>query len=124
MKIRKFISVVVFAALTTFSCKAQQESNVTIISWDEVKPAMAEGNIVLVDVRTPKEFAAGSIEGAENIDYFDKDFEAKFAKFDKEAPIYIFCKSGNRSGKASKILAKMGFEEIYDIEGGYMNWEK
>ncbi|HET8810741.1 MAG TPA: rhodanese-like domain-containing protein [Flavobacteriaceae bacterium] len=125
MKTKKFISAIVFAIATMFGCKAQQDSTIGLISWEETKTAMAENeNIALVDVRTPEEYAAGSVEGAENINFFDKDFKKQFAKFEKEKPVYIFCKSGNRSGKASKILAEMGFKKIYDIEGGYLSWEK
>lgn len=125
MKTKKFVSAIVFAIAAMFGCKAQQNPAIESISWNEAKSAMAEkGDIVLVDVRTPEEYAAGSVEGAENIDFFDEDFKTQFAKFDKEKPVYIFCKSGNRSAKASKILSEMGFKKIYDVEGGYLSWEK
>ncbi|HET8839545.1 MAG TPA: rhodanese-like domain-containing protein [Flavobacteriaceae bacterium] len=125
MKTKKFLAAIVFAIATMFGCKAQQNPTIELISWEETKTAMAEKeNIVLVDVRTPEEYAAGSVKGAENINFFDEDFKKQFAKFDKEKPVYIFCKSGNRSAKASKILAEMGFEKIYDVKGGYLSWKK
>src|SRR5699024_3233844 len=102
-----------------FVGNAQQNERITLISPKALKTAIAKkGEIVLIDVRTPKEYAAGSIEGAQNINFFDENFKAQFAEFDKKEPIYIFCKSGNRSGKASKKLAEMGFEKIYDLQGG------
>lgn len=124
MKTIKLVSVLTLTITSLFGCKAQQDPNVSLITWKEVKTEITKGDIILIDVRTPEEYLSGTVEGAENINFFDKDFKAKFDKFDKEKPIYIFCKSGNRSGKAVKILSKMGFEEIYDIEGGYLAWEK
>ena len=124
MKTKKFISAIIFAIATMFGCKAQENPNVTRISWDEAKTAMAKKDIVLVDVRTPEEYVAGSVQGAENIDFLGENFKEEFAKFDKEKPVYIFCQSGNRSEKAGKVLSEMGFEEIYDIESGYLGWKK
>ena len=44
-------------------------------------------------------------------------------KLDKNEPIYLYCRSGKRSAKAAQILKEMGFKEIYDMEGGFLNWE-
>ncbi len=82
-------------------------------------------NLQLVDVRTPKEYAQGYIQGAENINFFDKDFEQQLEqKLDKEQPVYIYCRSGNRSSKAAARMGALGFKAIYDLEGGYMNWPR
>ena len=43
-------------------------------------------------------------------------------QLDKEKPIAVYCKSGGRSGGASKLLLELGFKEIYDLEGGILNW--
>lgn len=124
MKTTNFIFAMVLAIATSVGCTSQENGSVQLLTPEEAKTAMAEEeNLILVDVRTPQEFAGGSIEGAENIDYFDKDFKRKFSKFDKDEPIYIICQSGNRSGKAGKILSEMGFQEIYDIKGGFLGWE-
>lgn len=45
-------------------------------------------------------------------------------KLDKEKPVYIYCRSGGRSGKAAKQLADEGFTEIYDLDGGILEWNK
>ncbi len=73
-----------------------------------------------VDVRTPEEVADGTIEGAINIDYNAADFIEQFSALDKNQPVYLFCRSGNRSGKATKLLIKAGYNEIYDLKGGYL----
>lgn len=124
MKRIKLILVMFFAAGIAMSCNAQEKPNVTLIDWNEAKTAMAKKDIVLVDVRTPEEYNSGTVEGAENIDFLDESFREKFSNYDKEKPVYIFCQSGNRSGKAANVLSEMGFEKIYDIEGGYRDWEE
>ncbi len=81
-------------------------------------------NVQLVDVRTPGEYEAGHIDDAINIDIMNREtFAEKFAEFDKEKPIYIYCKLGGRSNKASKVLEELGFETIYDYSGGYGEWK-
>lgn len=99
---------------------------------NEVLPARAyrakleeTSELQLVDVRTPEEYAQGHIQGAENINFFDEDFEQQLEqKLDKEQPVYIYCRSGNRSSKAAARMEALGFKAIYDLEGGYMNWPK
>jgi rhodanese-related sulfurtransferase len=48
--------------------------------------------------------------------------ETAFKKLDASKPVYLYCRSGNRSGKAAKILVTLGFNEIYDLRGGYTSW--
>jgi len=120
--IKKLSFIALFMAITT-ACEAQKTEGVTIISAEEAKIAMAaEEELILVDIRTPEEFAEGNIKGAKNINFHDADFEAQMQHLDKEKPLYIYCRSGVRSAKAAKQLQEMGFREIYDIEGGFLNW--
>ncbi|WP_456378566.1 rhodanese-like domain-containing protein [Lutibacter sp.] len=81
----------------------------------------SKGNIV-VDIRTPYEFKRGHIKGAVNINYYDRNFTNNFAKFKKDQPIFLYCRSGNRTSSATKKLAKLGFLKIYDLKGGVQNW--
>ena len=76
-----------------------------------------------MDVRTPEEVAAGSIEGAENIDFRAPGFEQAIGQLDKSKPIAVFCGAGGRSGKTSDLLVELGFEQIYDLSGGFGQWE-
>lgn len=68
----------------------------------------------LVDVRTPAEFADGSVKGAVNIP-LDK-VPTELSKFEGKQNIVVFCLSGNRSGQAKSILEQNGFEDV--INGG------
>ncbi|TXB62910.1 rhodanese-like domain-containing protein [Phaeodactylibacter luteus] len=85
----------------------------------------ALGEVQLLDVRTPEEYGAGHIEGATLINFFDADFvERTAAAFDKEKPLMLYCRSGNRSAKATAKLKAAGFKEIIDLKGGYNAWPK
>ena len=125
MKINSLLTFVGIISLSVISCKAQEENtDVTIVSVEEAKTILAEEpGAVFLDVRTPEEFNEGHIEGAVLINFFDADFKQQVATLDKDKPVYIYCRSGNRSKKAGMILTEMGFQEIYDIEAGYIGWE-
>ncbi|MBS9462600.1 rhodanese-like domain-containing protein [Flagellimonas sp. 389] len=106
-----------------FGAKTQEIGHIKILNVDEFKSSITQKKVQLVDVRTSKEYRSGHISNALNIDFFQQSsFKASAEKLDKKAPIYLYCRSGNRSQKAAKILSKMGFEEIYDLKGGYMAW--
>lgn len=79
----------------------------------------------LVDVRTPEEFERGHLEKALNIDFLDSAlFEKQMQQLDKSQPVFIYCRSGARSGKAAAKMIQMGFSLIYDLEGGYMKFKE
>jgi rhodanese-related sulfurtransferase len=77
----------------------------------------------IIDVRTPQEYAEGHLAGAENIDFNSADFKEKVAKLDKNIPYIVYCRSGSRSAAASKIMAELGFSEIYNMTGGFTDWQ-
>ncbi|MFS0491188.1 Thiosulfate sulfurtransferase GlpE [Mycovorax composti] len=82
----------------------------------QLKEALAD-NAYLVDVRTPSEFASGSVKGAVNIP-LDK-ISGQLSKFKGKKNIVVFCRSGNRSGQAKQILEKNGFQNV--VNGGTWN---
>ena len=125
MKLIALLTFVGIISLSVISCKAQEENkDVTILSVEEAKTILAEEpGAVFLDVRTPEEFNEGHIEGAVLINFFDADFKQQVATLDKDKPVYIYCRSGNRSQQAGMILTEMGFQEVYDIEAGYIGWE-
>jgi len=77
----------------------------------------------IIDVRTPQEFNSNSITGAVNINIYDSNFDAKIQELDKDRPVFLYCRSGSRSNKASNKLAEMGFTEVYDLKGGITSWQ-
>lgn len=125
MKIKAILTLMGIISLSVISCKAQEEkSEVTVLSIEEAKSILTEDpEAVFLDVRTPEEFNEGHIEGAVLINFFDEDFKEQVEALDKDKPVYVYCRSGNRSRKAGMILTQMGFQEVYDIEAGYIGWE-
>lgn len=101
---------------------AQDSTIVQVIDPEVYELQIEKEEVQLVDVRTPEEFNEGHIEGAENIDFLADGFLPNFEKFDKSKPLYIYCRSGNRSGKAAAKLSEMGFSKIIDLKGGYKAW--
>lgn len=79
---------------------------------------------VLLDVRTPEEFATGNIAGAINIDFKASDFEQKIAELDKSKTYFVYCLSGIRSGKAADRMSELGFTSLYTLDGGYRALEE
>ena len=86
---------------------------------------MNDKNAQILDVRTANEVAQGKIQGSLNIDYFKADFmEIAKSKLDKNKPVLVYCAAGGRSASAAKDLKKAGFKSVYDLEGGYDNWNE
>mgnify|MGYP003959910417 CR=1 FL=1 len=63
-----------------------------------------------------------NLEGALNIDYFSTTFSDEISKIGFETPVLVYCKSGNRSGKSMKIMNDLGFNEVYNLIGGFKGW--
>lgn len=87
----------------------------------EAKKMMEAGGVTVVDVRTPEEFAEGHVPGAINIPNEIITTEAAKVLTDKDATLLIYCRSGNRSDQAARVLQGLGYTRIYDF-GGIMNW--
>ncbi|WP_127846254.1 rhodanese-like domain-containing protein [Psychroflexus aestuariivivens] len=104
--------------------KTKKFKEISVINANQYKVAIQKPNVQLVDVRTKNEFLLGKINGSINIDVLRSDFETKIDKFNKSEPIYIYCRSGNRSQKAARIMVSIGFQNIIDLEGGYIKWIK
>ena len=97
------------------------QASISLISPADLNSANKD--ILLIDVRTPEEFASGHLENAVNMNYFDSDFDAQLKTLDKNKTVYLYCKSGRRSANAAEKLEDMGFVKIYDLEGGVLNWQ-
>lgn len=123
---KKLILLSSLLVLFLASCHSQSPDNLGYQDLDVAafKAKMSEPGIVLLDVRTPEETAQGMIEGASEIDYKAEGFEAKIDQLDKEKTYLIYCRSGNRSGKACKLMAEKGFKKLYNLSGGYLAWNK
>ena len=113
----KSIFVSVIAAILSCSQPQQDGGAAKKLTPTEYKQqAVKEG--VLLDVRTPEEFQAGALQDAENSDYRGGEFAEDMKSWDKDKTYYLYCASGNRSGKAAQLLLEAGFKNVYNI-GAY-----
>lgn len=106
-----------------FGIKPKQNDALKLLNAQTFKDAVENKKVQLIDVRTPGEFMSGHIEGAKNIDFYSGKFNVDFNKLNKETPVYLYCRSGSRSRQTAKKLASMGFKEIYDLQGGILNYK-
>jgi len=123
------LSILVVSCQETQSNQNNSDSNNTGIFEKLSKDAFAKKmeektNEILIDVRTPEENKNGTITNAININFYDKNFEEQLLKLDKSKPIFVFCKSGGRSGKACSNMKDLEFKEVYELKGGYSGWKK
>ena len=113
--------------MSFFGCQDAEKSTYNLIKPIDLKAMQSEESFVtyqLIDVRTPEEFSAGHIDGAINIDFYDKSFAEDIAALSKNKPVIFYCKSGGRSKKAAyHAIEEVGFKEVYDLKGGYNAWK-
>jgi rhodanese-related sulfurtransferase len=97
---------------------------ISTISVDDA--AMITNNppddLVVLDVRTPEEYAEGHLEGAVLVDFYDADFAEQLGTLDTEVPYLVYCQSGNRSGQTLGVMEQLGFTSAVDVDGGILAW--
>lgn len=125
-------TVIVFTAFTVASCQEKTASSATSAGVVNVDVNVADFATILdtsttgilLDVRTNQEFASGHISGARQMNFYDSDFKAQLETLDRNTPVYVYCRSGSRSGKAANIMKSMGFKAVYNLEGGVGAWAR
>lgn len=83
-----------------------------------------DANAVILDVRTEDECNEGFIPNAVFNDIYEgQAFVYRLDELDKSKNIYVYCKSGGRSGQACQVMNQLGFENVFNLEGGFSNWQ-
>src|SRR5712671_4821477 len=100
---------------------AKGYQDVNVEQFDKLR---SDKKNVVLDVRTPEEFAAGHIPGATNIDLHSADFQKKVSELDKSKTYLVHCAAGGRSATACGKLSKLNFTNCYNLLGGMNAWEK
>jgi phage shock protein E len=117
-----FLCLLLAGTLQAADAKSDKKyKNVNAEQFDKLR---ADKKNVVLDVRTPEEFADGHIPGAINIDFNAEDFDQKLSKLDKDKTYLVHCAAGGRSARACTKLGKMNFPNLYNLEGGMGAWEK
>lgn len=84
----------------------------------------SKSGAILLDVRTPSETAGGIIANALEGDISSAAFEKQISNLDKSKPVFVYCRSGARSGRAMSIMKQQGFQEVYNLAGGIGAWQQ
>lgn len=101
-----------------------KEEGFNSLEYSEFKTKLyGSKKVILVDVRTKPEFDREKLQNAMNVDVNHPNFISRFEGFDKDRPVFVYCQSGKRAKKAARRLAKMGFEDISNLQGGINQWE-
>lgn len=96
--------------------------NLKVEEFDAKRKADTNSTVVL-DVRTKEEYRAGHIPGSLLVDFTSDGFEQQVAKLDKDKTYLVHCASGGRSARACKVMERVGFKKLYNLEGGMTAWE-
>jgi rhodanese-related sulfurtransferase len=118
---RNLVICALVALCWTIGAQQGGFKNITVEEFDKLR---TQPNVMVLDVRTPKEFAAGHIPGATNIDWIAADFPNKVAGLDKSKTWLVHCAAGVRSGKAQDKMAALKFTNVFNLPGGFKAWEK
>jgi thioredoxin len=119
--IKFFTFLLVMVAL--ISCESNNAQTKTIPTLEYQQLLTETKNNQIIDVRTEGEFMEEHLHNAININFNGNDFEANIKKLDKTKPTFIYCLSGGRSGSAMEIFAKNGFKQVYNMQGGILQWK-
>lgn len=117
------ILLVILVAFQLISCQKENSKTIeTLESQDYLEKLNETEKPQLIDVRTPDEFAIEHLENSENMDWNSTDFVLNTEKLDKSKPVFVYCKVGGRSNQAANKLSELGFQKIYNLDGGIMKW--
>jgi phage shock protein E len=128
---RRGLLVVALAALVLLAagCGGSAETTVQEALIETISPAdaadliaAAPAGLVVLDVRTPEEFASGHLAGAVNLDFYAATFSIDLTALDAEVPYILYCRAGNRSAEAREMMRSFGFREVHEIAGGINAW--
>lgn len=112
-------------AFTLFSV-AVAAQNLSTISVAEshalIQTNSDNANFIVLDVRTPAEYAQGHLQQSRLLNFRSNEFAAQLNGLDKSKTYLIYCRSGGRSGQALQLMEQQGFKSVYNMDGGFNEW--
>ncbi len=121
---KQIVSIfLIVLALGFVSCKELSQTEIKVVSPEEMKSLIEMDDVQLVDVRTKEEYSLEHIAKSQNIDVQSPDFDQEITRLDKERPVLVYCRSGKRSAECAEKLKDAGFVKIYDLSGGIAKWK-
>jgi rhodanese-related sulfurtransferase len=110
---------------TFFLAAGTRITDVTVNQARElIQKRARNAQLVILDVRTPEEFAQGHLSGAVNVNLMAPDFERRLGALGRGKTYLVYCRTGNRSVKAIQIMGRLGFRSVYHMFEGIVGWQK
>lgn len=119
-----FLALVVVLGLLAYEPLARARYHIRKLSVLEVPRLERRRQAVVVDVREPHEFNKGHVPGAVNIPLSRLAKDLERLKKQRNKPVIVCCRSGSRAFQGAKVLRRHGFQEVYEMAGGMLAWEK
>jgi rhodanese-related sulfurtransferase len=124
--IRYRLALLGLALFLTMGCGLTWAADIHNLSAPEAQTLIQENQsnpaFVILDVRTPAEYSQGHIAGAHLLNYKSAQFSARLDQLDKAKTYLVYCRTGNRSGRALQLMEAKGFGKIYHLSAGIMDW--
>ena len=103
--------------------KLKFNMNLNLVDWKNQKESDAKN--ICLDVRTAEEYKEGNIENSINIDFYKSmDFMKFLDKLNKDDNYFVYCRSGKRSDASCQIMKEFGFNNVFNLEGGFLAWSE
>ena len=131
MSIRRIIIVLALLLITVlvYGCTSQGRAPEQILedigiqeAFELIQSNKGNTSFIIIDIRAPEEFNEGHIENAINIGFYSETFREDLDKLNKDNAYFIYCRSGNRSGRAMPVMKELGFKEVYHLSVGIKEW--
>jgi len=124
LNILKYMNKLVILTILFLLFSCHNSSDISFKNFDIVNLAESSysDEFIVLDVRTKQERANGFLANSTHIDFYDEAFLDKLNLLDKTKPLYIYCMVGGRSSKAANKIVKAGFNEVYNLSGGFLKW--
>ncbi len=122
---RSLLVLVLALSVLAAACSSDTTTqSIELVSPADAAQVIADdpAGLVVLDIRTPEEFNEARLADAIMVDFYADDFAAQLDTLDKDVPYVLYCRTGNRSSDAVKTMKDLGFVEVYEIDGGIVNW--
>lgn len=122
---RSLLALIMGLALLTAACSSDTRTqSIELVSPADAAQVIADdpAGLIVLDIRTLEEFNEARLADAIMVDFYAEDFADQLDTLDKEVPYVMYCRTGNRTSEAVKTMKELGFLEVYEIEGGIVNW--
>jgi len=124
MKSLLFAGLIIIAFISGYYLFRPANIQLATVDVNRFHQLTADPNAVIIDVRTPEEFTAGHLDRAVNSDFYDQTQFPRFLdSLNKNNRYLLYCRSGNRSRQARKLMEEKGFTKVSDLDGGITAWQ-